>query len=87
MLILNHIGETYFGGYRHDIEHLRSLFTPNMLTHAHMASLSLDSLLKNKGRIVVVSSAVGTSFVVYALNIIKFSTPLVVTQMVKINGN
>jgi len=59
ILVLNHAGQTYFGNYRFDTEHIQKLMMPNVLTHAHMSDTSMSTLKNTKGRIVVVSTGAG----------------------------
>nr|XP_002131037.1 hydroxysteroid 11-beta-dehydrogenase 1-like protein [Ciona intestinalis] len=58
VLILNHFTNNYLGSYRHEAKDIEKLFMPNMLTHAHLASVAMESLIENKGRIAATSSAV-----------------------------
>jgi len=59
VLVLNHIGQSYLGGYRYNVEDVEKLMMANVLTHAHMSDLAMPSLIKKKGRISVVSTALG----------------------------
>nr|CAB3254164.1 hydroxysteroid 11-beta-dehydrogenase 1-like protein [Phallusia mammillata] len=59
LLILNHFGDVEFGGYQHDPLNFQNALVVNMMSHAHIASRSVQALSQSKGRIVAVSSAVG----------------------------
>lgn len=63
LLILNHFGDVEFGGYQHNTLDLQNALVVNMMSHAHIASKSVQALTQSKGRIVAVSSAVGKLFI------------------------
>ncbi|XP_053943823.1 11-beta-hydroxysteroid dehydrogenase 1 isoform X2 [Cuculus canorus] len=59
MLILNHVGASYFGYYNGDVEHVRKLLEINFLSYVAMTTTALPMLKESKGSIVVVSSMAG----------------------------
>ncbi|XP_053560664.1 11-beta-hydroxysteroid dehydrogenase 1 isoform X2 [Bombina bombina] len=59
MLILNHIGYTYFGYFDGDVDHVRNLLEINVLSYATMTVEALPMLKKSHGNVVVVSSFAG----------------------------
>ncbi|PIO33943.1 hypothetical protein AB205_0012820, partial [Aquarana catesbeiana] len=59
MLILNHIGYTYFGFFDGDVDHIRKLLEINFLSYATMTVEALPMLKASGGNIVVVSSLAG----------------------------
>ncbi|NXX20942.1 DHI1 dehydrogenase, partial [Podargus strigoides] len=59
MLILNHIGTSYFGYFNGDIGHVRKLLEINFLSYVAMTTSALPMLKKSEGSIVVVSSMAG----------------------------
>ncbi|NP_001079807.1 hydroxysteroid (11-beta) dehydrogenase 1 L homeolog [Xenopus laevis] len=59
MLILNHIGHTYFGYFDGNVDHVRGLLEINVLSYATMTVAALPMLKKSNGNIVVVSSIAG----------------------------
>nr|CAB3254162.1 hydroxysteroid 11-beta-dehydrogenase 1-like protein [Phallusia mammillata] len=60
VLILNHVDSgSILGGYQHNVAKIERALMTNTWTHAHMATVALENLIKNKGRIVAVSSAAG----------------------------
>ncbi|XP_029429932.1 corticosteroid 11-beta-dehydrogenase isozyme 1 isoform X2 [Rhinatrema bivittatum] len=59
MLILNHIGQTYFNFFDGDIDHVRKLLETNFLSYATMTVAALPMLRGTNGSIVVVSSLAG----------------------------
>uniref|UniRef100_A0A8C5LX19 11-beta-hydroxysteroid dehydrogenase 1 n=1 Tax=Leptobrachium leishanense TaxID=445787 RepID=A0A8C5LX19_9ANUR len=67
MLILNHIGYTYFNYFDGDVDHVRDLLEINVLSYATMTVAALPMLKKSSGNVVVVSSVAG-----------KVATPLTV---------
>nr|XP_006118823.1 corticosteroid 11-beta-dehydrogenase isozyme 1-like isoform X2 [Pelodiscus sinensis] len=61
MLILNHIGYTYFNYFNGDVEHIRKLLETNFLSYVAMTVSALPMLKESTGSIVVVSSKAETS--------------------------
>ncbi|KAM6236913.1 11-beta-hydroxysteroid dehydrogenase 1-like [Porphyrio hochstetteri] len=59
MLILNHIGRSYFKFFDGDVGHIRQLFETNFLSYVAMATSALPMLKESEGSIVVVSSLAG----------------------------
>ncbi|NWH70052.1 DHI1 dehydrogenase, partial [Piaya cayana] len=59
MLILNHVGASYFGYYNGDVEHVRKLLEVNFLSYVAMTTSALPMLKESQGSIVVVSSMAG----------------------------
>ncbi|NXP60553.1 DHI1 dehydrogenase, partial [Chloropsis cyanopogon] len=59
MLILNHVGASYFGFFDGDVEHVRKLLEINFLSYVAMATAALPMLKESEGSIVVVSSMAG----------------------------
>ncbi|NXD77746.1 DHI1 dehydrogenase, partial [Halcyon senegalensis] len=59
MLILNHVGTSYFGYFNGDIEHVRKLLEINFLSYVAMTTSALPMLKESEGSIVVVSSMAG----------------------------
>ncbi|KAM4797445.1 11-beta-hydroxysteroid dehydrogenase 1 [Rhinophrynus dorsalis] len=59
MLILNHIGYTYFNYFDGNVDHVRDLLEINVLSYATMTVAALPMLKKSQGNIVVVSSVAG----------------------------
>ncbi|XP_075709838.1 11-beta-hydroxysteroid dehydrogenase 1 [Rhinoderma darwinii] len=59
MLILNHIGYTYFNFFDGDVDHIRKLLEINFLSYATMTVEALPMLKASSGNIVVVSSLAG----------------------------
>ncbi|XP_053313575.1 11-beta-hydroxysteroid dehydrogenase 1-like [Spea bombifrons] len=59
MLILNHIGYTYFNYFDGDVDHVRDLLEINVLSYATMTVAALPMLKKSNGNVVVVSSIAG----------------------------
>ncbi|XP_009894596.1 11-beta-hydroxysteroid dehydrogenase 1 [Dryobates pubescens] len=59
MLILNHIGRTYFNYFDGDVEHVRKLLETNFLSYVAMTVTALPMLKESEGSIVVVSSTAG----------------------------
>ncbi|XP_006118820.1 11-beta-hydroxysteroid dehydrogenase 1 [Pelodiscus sinensis] len=59
MLILNHIGYTYFNYFNGDVEHIRKLLETNFLSYVAMTVSALPMLKESTGSIVVVSSKAG----------------------------
>ncbi|XP_010182043.1 PREDICTED: corticosteroid 11-beta-dehydrogenase isozyme 1-like [Mesitornis unicolor] len=59
MLILNHVGTSYFGYFNGDVEHVRKLLEINFLSYVAMATSALPMLKESEGSIVVVSSMAG----------------------------
>uniref|UniRef100_A0A8C5TEA1 11-beta-hydroxysteroid dehydrogenase 1 n=1 Tax=Malurus cyaneus samueli TaxID=2593467 RepID=A0A8C5TEA1_9PASS len=59
MLILNHVGTSYFGFFDGDVEHVRQLLEINFLSYVAMATSALPMLKESEGSIVVVSSMAG----------------------------
>ncbi|NXX97302.1 DHI1 dehydrogenase, partial [Centropus bengalensis] len=59
MLILNHVGASYFGYYNGDVEHVRKLLEINFLSYVAMTTSALPMLKESEGSIVVVSSMAG----------------------------
>ncbi|XP_053313576.1 11-beta-hydroxysteroid dehydrogenase 1-like [Spea bombifrons] len=59
MLILNHIGYTYFNYFDGDVDHVRDLLEINVLSYATMTVAALPMLKKSNGNVVVVSSFAG----------------------------
>ncbi|KFO98405.1 Corticosteroid 11-beta-dehydrogenase isozyme 1, partial [Calypte anna] len=59
MLILNHVGTSYFGYFNGDIEHVRKLLEINFLSYVAMTTTALPMLKESEGSIVVVSSMAG----------------------------
>ncbi|XP_068275616.1 11-beta-hydroxysteroid dehydrogenase 1-like [Nyctibius grandis] len=59
MLILNHIGHSYFNYFNGDVEHIRKLLETNFLSYVAMTVSALPMLKESEGSIVVVSSLAG----------------------------
>ncbi|KFO76797.1 Corticosteroid 11-beta-dehydrogenase isozyme 1, partial [Cuculus canorus] len=59
MLILNHIGETYFNYFNGDVKEVRKLLEVNFLSFVAMTASALPMLKESEGNIVVVSSMAG----------------------------
>ncbi|XP_010311577.2 11-beta-hydroxysteroid dehydrogenase 1 [Balearica regulorum gibbericeps] len=59
MLILNHIGHSFFNYFNGDVEHVRKLLETNFLSYVAMTVAALPMLKENEGSIVVVSSMAG----------------------------
>uniref|UniRef100_A0A8D0GDM3 11-beta-hydroxysteroid dehydrogenase 1 n=1 Tax=Sphenodon punctatus TaxID=8508 RepID=A0A8D0GDM3_SPHPU len=59
MMILNHIGHTYFSYFDGDIDHIRKLLEINFLSYVTMTVSALPMLKESRGSIVVVSSLAG----------------------------
>lgn len=59
MLILNHIGYTYFNYFNGDVGHIRKLLETNFLSYVAMTVSALPLLKESEGSIVVVSSMAG----------------------------
>ncbi|XP_064491932.1 11-beta-hydroxysteroid dehydrogenase 1-like [Pseudopipra pipra] len=59
MLILNHVGASYFGFFDGDVEHVRKLLEINFLSYVAMTTAALPMLKESEGSIVVVSSMAG----------------------------
>uniref|UniRef100_U3JCL8 11-beta-hydroxysteroid dehydrogenase 1 n=1 Tax=Ficedula albicollis TaxID=59894 RepID=U3JCL8_FICAL len=59
MLILNHVGASYFGFFDGDVEHVRKLLEINFLSYVAMTTSALPMLKESEGSIVVVSSMAG----------------------------
>ncbi|XP_013045062.3 11-beta-hydroxysteroid dehydrogenase 1-like [Anser cygnoides] len=59
MLILNHIGYSYFNYFDGDVEHVRKLLETNFLSYVAMTVTALPMLKESEGSIVVVSSVAG----------------------------
>ncbi|NXE06624.1 DHI1 dehydrogenase, partial [Lophotis ruficrista] len=59
MLILNHVGTSYFDYFNGDVEHIRKLLEINFLSYVAMTVSALPMLKKSEGSIVVVSSMAG----------------------------
>ncbi|XP_014803915.1 PREDICTED: corticosteroid 11-beta-dehydrogenase isozyme 1-like isoform X2 [Calidris pugnax] len=59
MLILNHVGASYFGYFNGDVGHVRKLLEINFLSYVAMTVSALPMLKQSEGSIVVVSSMAG----------------------------
>ncbi|NXY69076.1 DHI1 dehydrogenase, partial [Glareola pratincola] len=59
MLILNHVGTSYFGYFNGDVGHVRKLLEINFLSYVAMTVSALPMLKQSEGSIVVVSSMAG----------------------------
>lgn len=59
VLILNHIGYTYFNYFNGDVGHIRKLLEINFLSYVAMTVSALPMLKESEGSIVVVSSVAG----------------------------
>ncbi|XP_020636309.1 11-beta-hydroxysteroid dehydrogenase 1 isoform X1 [Pogona vitticeps] len=59
MLILNHVGSSYFGFFNSDVGHVQKLLDINFLSYVTMTVAALPMLKKSAGSIVVVSSMAG----------------------------
>uniref|UniRef100_A0A8C3C8C6 11-beta-hydroxysteroid dehydrogenase 1 n=1 Tax=Cairina moschata TaxID=8855 RepID=A0A8C3C8C6_CAIMO len=59
MLILNHIGNSYFNYFDGDVDHIRKLLETNFLSYVAMTVTALPMLKESEGNIVVVSSVAG----------------------------
>ncbi|KFV93551.1 Corticosteroid 11-beta-dehydrogenase isozyme 1, partial [Eurypyga helias] len=59
MLILNHIGYSYFNYFDGDVGHVRKLMETNFLSYVAMTASALPLLKESEGNIVVVSSMAG----------------------------
>lgn len=59
MLILNHVGSSYFGFFNGDVGHVQKLLDINFLSYVTMTVAALPMLKNSGGNIVVVSSMAG----------------------------
>ncbi|XP_003220479.1 11-beta-hydroxysteroid dehydrogenase 1 [Anolis carolinensis] len=59
MLILNHVGSSYFKFFDSDVGHVQKLLNINFLSYVSMTVAALPMLKKSGGSIVVVSSMAG----------------------------
>uniref|UniRef100_A0A8C0BX07 11-beta-hydroxysteroid dehydrogenase 1 n=1 Tax=Buteo japonicus TaxID=224669 RepID=A0A8C0BX07_9AVES len=59
VLILNHIGYSYFNYFNGDVGHIRKLLETNFLSYVAMTVSALPMLKESEGSIVVVSSIAG----------------------------
>ncbi|NXL94582.1 DHI1 dehydrogenase, partial [Alectura lathami] len=59
MLILNHIGRSFYAYFNGDVEHVRKLMETNFLSYVAMTVSALPMLKESEGSIVVVSSVAG----------------------------
>ncbi|XP_040472936.1 corticosteroid 11-beta-dehydrogenase isozyme 1-like isoform X1 [Falco naumanni] len=59
MLILNHVGTSYFDYFNGDVGHVRKLLEINFLSYVAMTVSALPMLKESEGSIVVVSSMAG----------------------------
>lgn len=59
MLILNHIGHSFFDFFNGDVDHVRKLMETNFLSYVAMTVSALPMLKESEGSIVVVSSISG----------------------------
>ncbi|NWJ05870.1 DHI1 dehydrogenase, partial [Crypturellus undulatus] len=59
MLILNHIGKSYFGYFDGNVRHVQRLLQINFLSYVAMTASALPMLKESGGSIVVVSSMAG----------------------------
>uniref|UniRef100_A0A8C3LRD2 11-beta-hydroxysteroid dehydrogenase 1 n=1 Tax=Chrysolophus pictus TaxID=9089 RepID=A0A8C3LRD2_CHRPC len=59
MLILNHIGYSYFNFFNGDVDHVRKVMETNFLSYVAMTTSALPMLKESEGSIVVVSSVSG----------------------------
>ncbi|XP_069627944.1 11-beta-hydroxysteroid dehydrogenase 1 isoform X1 [Haliaeetus albicilla] len=59
VLILNHIGYSYFNYFNGDVGHIRKLLETNFLSYVAMTVSALPMLKESEGSIVVVSSVAG----------------------------
>lgn len=59
MLILNHIGHSYFTYFNGDVGHVRKLLETNFLSYVATTVSALPMLKESEGSIVVVSSIAG----------------------------
>ncbi|NWQ96678.1 DHI1 dehydrogenase, partial [Burhinus bistriatus] len=59
MLILNHIGYSYFNYFNGDVGHVRKLLETNFLSYVAMTVSALPMLKESEGSIVVISSMAG----------------------------
>lgn len=59
MLILNHIGYSYFNYFDGDVGHIRKLLEINFLSYVAMTVSALPMLKESNGSIVVLSSMAG----------------------------
>lgn len=59
MLILNHIGRSFFDFFNGDVDHVRKLMETNFLSYVAMTTSALPMLKESEGNIVVVSSVSG----------------------------
>ncbi|XP_035202782.1 corticosteroid 11-beta-dehydrogenase isozyme 1 isoform X2 [Oxyura jamaicensis] len=59
MLILNHVGKSYFSYFDGDVEHVQKLLDINFLSYVTMTVSALPMLKQSGGSIVVVSSMAG----------------------------
>uniref|UniRef100_A0A8C2U3U4 11-beta-hydroxysteroid dehydrogenase 1 n=1 Tax=Coturnix japonica TaxID=93934 RepID=A0A8C2U3U4_COTJA len=59
MLILNHIGHSFFDFFNGDVDHVRKLMETNFLSYVAMTTSALPMLKESEGSIVVVSSVSG----------------------------
>ncbi|NXP71943.1 DHI1 dehydrogenase, partial [Ramphastos sulfuratus] len=66
MLILNHIGHSYFTYFNGDVEHVRKLLETNFLSYVAMTVSALPMLKESEGSIVVVSSMAGKTGIPFA---------------------
>ncbi|NXI74690.1 DHI1 dehydrogenase, partial [Anseranas semipalmata] len=59
MLILNHVGKSYFSYFNGDVKHVQKLLDINFLSYVAMTVSALPMLKQSGGSIVVVSSMAG----------------------------
>ncbi|NXK46829.1 DHI1 dehydrogenase, partial [Chauna torquata] len=59
MLILNHIGQSYFSYFNGDVGHVRKLLETNFLSYVAMTVSALPMLKESEGSIIIVSSVAG----------------------------
>lgn len=59
MLILNHVGKSYFSYFDGDVRHIQKLLDINFLSYVAMTVSALPMLKQSGGSIVVVSSMAG----------------------------
>lgn len=59
MLILNHIGHSFFDFFNGDVDHVRKVMETNFLSYVAMTVSALPMLKESEGSIVVISSVAG----------------------------
>lgn len=85
MLILNHIGNSYFNYFDGDVDHIRKLLETNFLSYVAMTVTALPMLKESEGNIVVVSSVAGGHTRGQALRATSLPLPAAGTRAVRLS--